>query len=459
MKLAAILAAAVIIFIIPSCKKDTASPDNPNIHIDAFLFKQADNQFLYSTDSVGIIHNDTITLTLPGGGNPTLLQLTPTISFTGDSISPSGGMAQDFTHPVTYTVYGAKNSKRKYTVQVVFTSKNELLVNASRLFALDLGTGVARWIAEDTWNVNLITSSSIVANDTVYTCVGSGYLNAANAVDGTQIWSQHIGNGLLSTPVIANGVLYSGCGDGSMYAINSQSGATIWSKNFDPYGVITTPTVSNSVLYFQCNQKIQALDVSSGNIIWTSPIIANFYASVTLGNGLLYASGADSNFYALDIQTGNIAWSFNMGANGTSPALANGMLYEAAYNDSLFCMDALTGTKKWSVYVNTGPTNPYVSYPGIQSNPVVNNHGVIIGGGDSNLYAFDMATGNLVWMTALDNIVKGGIPCVDGLLYPDTGSIYSIDATTGKIKWTQGIGSNLTASVISMSGAVYNARN
>jgi eukaryotic-like serine/threonine-protein kinase len=456
----AILVAATMTFIISSCKKDTAAPpDNPNIHIDAFLLKQADNNFLFTTDTLGVVHDDTITITLPGGGNPTILQMIPTISFTGDSISPSSGTVQDFTRPLTYTVYGPVNTKKKYVVQVVFTSRNELLVNTSRLFALDLGTGVVRWIAEHDWNVNFVTSSSIVANDTVYTCVGSGYLYAAKAVDGTKLWSQYIGNGLLSSPVIANGKLYTGCGDGSMYAINSHSGATIWSKKLDQYGVFTTPTISNGILYFQCNQKIYALDGGTGNTIWTSPVNASFYASVTMGNDLLYASGADSNFYALDIQTGNIAWSFYLGANGTSPALANGTLYEAAYNDSLFAIDAMTGTKKWSVYVNQGPSNPYVSYPGIQSNPVVHDNTVVTGGGDPNLYAFDIATGNLIWMAALDNIVKAGIVCVDGILYPDTGSIYSIDAGTGKIKWMQGIGSNLTPTIISMSGAVYNARN
>ena len=459
MKHAAILAATVMILLFSSCRKDNVPPYNPNIHINAFLLKQADNNFLFITDTVGLIDNDTITIILPGGGNPTILQLKPTISFTGDSITPYSGIVQDFTKPVTYTVYGAKNSKRTYVVQVIFTSKNELLVNTSRLFALDLGTGIVRWIAEDNWIVNFVTSSSMVANDTVYSCVGSGYIYAAKAVDGKTLWSQYLGNGLIATPVIANGILYAGCADGSMYAINSHSGAGIWSKKLDQFGVFTTPSVENGILYFQCNQKIYALDGSTGNTLWTSPVNASFYASVTPGTDLLYASGADSNLYALDIHTGNISWTFHMGANGTSPALSNRVLYEAAYNDSLFAIDAVTGIKKWSVFVNTGLSNPYVSYPGIQSNPVVNNNTVIVGGGDPNLYAFDIANGNLIWMAALDNIVKGGIASADGVLYPDTKSIYSIDASTGKIKWMQGIESNLTASVISMNGTVYNARN
>jgi eukaryotic-like serine/threonine-protein kinase len=459
MRLVSLFALLALFFFIPACKKETVFQSNSNLHIDAFVLKQADNGFLFATDTLGVIHSDTITITLPGSDNHSSVELTPTISFTGDSVSPGSGKGQNFSQPVTYTVYGANEAPKKYTVQVVFTSRNELIVNASRLFALDLGTGVARWIAEDNWTVNLITSSSIVSGDTVYSCVGSGYIYAAKAVDGTNIWSQYIGNGLLATPVIANGILYTGCADGTMYAINSHNGTSVWSKKLDQYGVFTTPSVLNGVLYFQLNQKIYALDGSTGNIIWTSPVNANFYSSVTMGNNLLYVSGMDSNFYALNLTDGNVSWLIYLGANGTSPALANGVVYEATYSDSLFAIDAATGTKKWSVFVNTGPSNPYISYPGIQSNPVVYNNSVVTGGGDANLYGFDLTTGHLIWMAALDNMVKGGITSVDGMLYPDTGSIYSIDASTGKIKWMQGIGSNLTPSVISANGTVYNARN
>ncbi|RJE88734.1 DUF5018 domain-containing protein [Paenibacillus sp. 1011MAR3C5] len=58
----------------------------------------------------------TITVHVPYGTNVT--SLTPTITHTGASISPTSGMARNFTNPVTYTVTAADGSIKSYTVTV-----------------------------------------------------------------------------------------------------------------------------------------------------------------------------------------------------------------------------------------------------------------------------------------------------------------------------------------------------
>jgi hypothetical protein len=58
----------------------------------------------------------TITLTLPFNTN--LTSLTPTITHTGMSITPTSGTARDFSSTVTYTVTAEDNSTQDYTVTV-----------------------------------------------------------------------------------------------------------------------------------------------------------------------------------------------------------------------------------------------------------------------------------------------------------------------------------------------------
>ncbi|WP_238177842.1 DUF5018 domain-containing protein [Paenibacillus contaminans] len=60
--------------------------------------------------------NHTVAITVPNGTDVTALM--PTITFTGASISPNSGVAQNFTSPVTYTVTAADNTTRHYTVTV-----------------------------------------------------------------------------------------------------------------------------------------------------------------------------------------------------------------------------------------------------------------------------------------------------------------------------------------------------
>jgi hypothetical protein len=62
----------------------------------------------------------TITLNVPF--NTDVTTLVPTITFTGTSISPNTGVAQNFTNPITYTVTAANSSTLNYTVTVLVAS-------------------------------------------------------------------------------------------------------------------------------------------------------------------------------------------------------------------------------------------------------------------------------------------------------------------------------------------------
>jgi hypothetical protein len=66
----------------------------------------------------GVISGQTITVTVPYGTD--LTSLTPVIEFTGKSISPASGTAQDFSNPVTYRVTADDGSVRDYTVTAQF---------------------------------------------------------------------------------------------------------------------------------------------------------------------------------------------------------------------------------------------------------------------------------------------------------------------------------------------------
>ncbi len=70
--------------------------------------------------------NHTITVIVPYGTNVTALVPTITIS-SGASISPSSGVARNFTNPVTYTVTGADSTTQAYTVTVTFTAASKAI--------------------------------------------------------------------------------------------------------------------------------------------------------------------------------------------------------------------------------------------------------------------------------------------------------------------------------------------
>ncbi len=68
----------------------------------------------------GTISGDYIYVTVPYGTDVTTL--VPLINYTGKSITPPSGAAQDFSLPVNYTVTAEDSSQRTYTVTVTVAS-------------------------------------------------------------------------------------------------------------------------------------------------------------------------------------------------------------------------------------------------------------------------------------------------------------------------------------------------
>lgn len=92
--------------------------------------------------STGVITGTNISVIVPSGTN--LTALTPTIGITGESVSPSSGVAQNFSNPVTYTVTAADNSTKVYTVTVT-TYYNDVIKAADRLVVLQNANGSWDW--------------------------------------------------------------------------------------------------------------------------------------------------------------------------------------------------------------------------------------------------------------------------------------------------------------------------
>lgn len=94
--------------------------------------------FDFDTPSVvGAINNTdhTVSVTVPNGTD--VSSLTPTIVINGSSISPSTGVAQDFTNPVTYTVTADDASTQDYEVTVTVAEADQTVPDGNGDAALD----------------------------------------------------------------------------------------------------------------------------------------------------------------------------------------------------------------------------------------------------------------------------------------------------------------------------------
>ena len=105
-------------------------------------------------------------------------------------------------------------------------------------------------------------------------------------------------------------------------------------------------------------------------------------------------------------------WSYQ--TNGTvaaQAAVVGGIVYVGSWDGYEYALNGATGALIWKTFL--GQTFPSSTcsppYAGITSSASVQNGVVYVGGGDTNWYALDAATGNVLWKVYTgDNSVTGG---------------------------------------------------
>ena len=114
----------------------TACGDNEVAPIDAASDAKSIDSFIIN-GAVGTIDGDGIGVRLPFGTD--LTALTPTIAFTGVSVEPPSGVAQDFTQTVLYTVTAADQTAQTYEVTASLIESDDKAITS---FAIGSNLGV-----------------------------------------------------------------------------------------------------------------------------------------------------------------------------------------------------------------------------------------------------------------------------------------------------------------------------
>lgn len=95
--------------------------------------------------------NRTIALTVPNGTD--VSSLTPTITYTGESVNPASGTEVDFTEPVSYTVTDENGFTKTYTVTVTIAQSSEKQITSFQIN--DFSTPISGTIDEDNKTIDL----------------------------------------------------------------------------------------------------------------------------------------------------------------------------------------------------------------------------------------------------------------------------------------------------------------
>jgi len=134
-----------------------------------------------------------------------------------------------------------------------------------------------------------------------------------------------------------------------------------------------------------------------------------------------------------------LLWSYETGGwVESSPTVSNGVLYVGSNDGNLYALDIATGNLKWKYTIGGEVSSSPAIYDGI-----LYIHSNLQ---DKHIYAIDSDTGNLKWKfkteMAVDDVASSPV-VVDGTVYVGSsdasdsvgGSVYALDAYTGDLKW------------------------
>lgn len=230
----------------------------------------------------------------------------------------------------------------------------------------------------------------------------NGMVYGLAITNGKIIWKNNTGTNLSSEPnTIANAVIF-GSIKGVLSAINAKDGKTLW-RTDAPSSIFAQPTIYNNHIYIHSHDgSISSFDAKNGSKDWSVsnniPEISlpDNSSAIVLNNTVMVGTefGTVLGFTLKDgDRTINIPVAI---AHGSSPAdkmvdiAANPMLYDnylifAAYQRAIVALDKNSGKMLWA------------KKSSIINNMTINNNIVFTTQDNSELKAYNIQNGNVVW--------------------------------------------------------------
>lgn len=281
------------------------------------------------------------------------------------------------------------------------------------------------------WQVNDIGdgySTPAVVGDRLYLISNRGtddeFVQALSAVDGKQIWSQHIGKvgpntgpqypGSRSTPTVDGELLYALGSDGDLACLEIASGKVRWTKNLrsefggkpGAWAYSESPLIDGDVLVIApggADATVVALAKKNGDLVWKCPLPEADEAA--------YAS-------AIIIEVGGVKQ------------------YVEFLQKGLVGIEAATGKFLWR-YERTAQGSPANIPTPVAADNYVYSAGGRSGGGLVQLTAKDgvFTADQLYFAPKLPNSIGGSVKIGDYLYGTASGSLLCVDYVSGELKW------------------------
>jgi outer membrane protein assembly factor BamB len=283
------------------------------------------------------------------------------------------------------------------------TCDGTLYVNSLRgtTYAIDARTGRIEWT---TRVGGTMPSSPAIDGPRLIVSSQAGTVTALDRRTGRKLWRVQTPGKVESSPVVVDGIAYFGSHDGRLFAVSAGTGEVRWAYqthgriNASPTVVRDRVCIANYAGAFVC------LDRRTGAELWTTYVqrdplrYESFYASASSDGSRLYSVARSGKVVALDLGSGEIVWTARVGPLGyTTPAVARDRVFAGGFDGRLRAFRRSTGEELWSTDVGGR----------IFGAPIVVGDTVFFSVHDGRTYGLRVSDGKIVWRLPMGRYSPG----------------------------------------------------
>lgn len=290
-------------------------------------------------------------------------------------------------------------------------------------------------------------------------------------------WNRDTGNREVgSTPAVGFGRVYVST-MARMVAMDVETGDVVWT-NPRARGFSSPAIFNNSVYVGTSNGTVIRVHASTGTTVWETRLLATTtFTGISSSPKVVFdwvfigtfnESGGDGEVVALWEGNGTVLWRHPTGSvHFSSPAYADGTVYVGImgrYNTSsqvsfdppygVLALDASTGAPRW--FTETGGS--------VAASPAIVGGNLVAPAKDGKVYAFNRTTGVIVWESAVDAGVSSPAVFEDTVFvglgaFGSPGRVVALDAANGSVKWSFPVNGPVQSSLTYADGRIVFATN
>jgi len=202
--------------------------------------------------------------------------------------------------------------------------------------------------------------------------------------------------------------------------------------------VVVASQVPSSGFFSRPRNIVWALEADRGRELWRfDEATGQYVEGGALGGGLFVIGNSDGNVYALDVESGDLEWQFETGHRvWATPLIISDTVYVGSMDRHLYALNLSDGRVRWD----------FEGGGAFAGTPALRDGVLYMGAFDDKFYAIDAETGVQLWIFSGENWFWGGPAIYEGVIYTADvdGNVYALDET-GKQIWRKVLGTSVRA--------------